>query len=209
MIKEIFGKKLGMTQVFDENGNMFGVSVVEVEPVRILEKVIYPTKIRAKIGCFKVSPDRVNRLKKPLLGYFNKIGVEPYRMIKEVEIEDESNLEVNKEVGVEVFSEGDKVDVRAKNKGRGFQGGMRRHGWSGGPSSHGSMTHRRMGSAGANTDPGRVVKGHRMPGHMGNSYVTIRNLRVLKIDKEKNVLFIQGAIPGPVKTIVKIKKVKR
>jgi 50S ribosomal protein uL3 len=110
------------------------------------------------------------------------------------------------EVGVEIFKEGEIVDVRAKTKGRGFAGGMKRHGWHGGPATHGHTSHRRIGSNGANTDPGRVVKGHRMPGHYGNAWRTVKNVKVVRIDKEKNLLFIHGAVPGCKGTIVNVKK---
>jgi len=208
MIREILGKKIGMTHIFDEEGNQIATTLVEVKPVCILEKVVYPTKERVKIGCFKLPENKKKKMKKPILGYFNKLGIKDYyTVIKEVE--PEGNVEVKKEVGIEIFSEGELVDVRAKTKGRGFQGGMKRHNWSGQPQTHGSMTHRRIGSAGASTFPGRIVKGHNMPGHMGCEYRTVKNLKILKVDKEKQLLFIKGAIPGCRGTIVHIKKVKK
>ena len=112
-----------------------------------------------------------------------------------------------RKIGIEIFNEGDVVDVRAKTKGRGFAGGMKRHGWSGQPGSHGSTSHRRIGSAGACAYPGEIVKGHRMPGHMGNSFRTIKNLEILKVDKDHSLLFIKGAIPGARGNVVKLKRV--
>jgi len=196
-----------MTHIFDEEGNQIAATLVEVKPVCILEKVVYPTKEKVKIGCFKLPENKKKKMKKPILGYFNKLGIKDYyTVIKEVEPEE--NVEVKKEVGIEIFSEGELVDVRAKTKGKGFQGGMKRHNWSGQPKTHGSMTHRRIGSAGASTFPGRIVKGHRMPGQEGCEYRTVKNLKILKVDKEKQLLFIKGAIPGYRGAIVHIKKLK-
>lgn len=240
MIREIFGKKIGMTQIFDKDGTHLGVTLVEVEPVCVLEEITYPTKKRAKVGCFKWPENRLNHVKKPLLGYFKKLGVSPYKFIREVAFdgsafpvdasvspeivkpaegaeavsaENIDSKEVQKpqtlkrEVGVELFNEGDIVTIHGTTKGRGFAGGIKRHGWSGGPGGHGSMTHRRIGSNGANTDPGRVVRGHNMPGHMGNVYRVVKNLKVVKIDKEKNLLFIQGSVPGARGSVVSVAKV--
>ncbi|MCD6229120.1 MAG: 50S ribosomal protein L3 [Candidatus Omnitrophica bacterium] len=206
MIKEIIGKKIGMTQIFDQKGELIGVSVVEVQPVCLLEKVDYLTKKRVKIGCFKVNERKV---KKPQLGYFNKLGVGCYEIIKEVPYETNQELPLKKEIGVEIFQEGELVDVTANTKGRGFQGGVKRHNWRGQPRSHGSMTHRRIGSAGASTYPGRIVKGHRMPGHMGNKKCTIKNLEIIKVDKENNLLLIKGSLPGGINSIISIKKAKK
>jgi len=207
MIKEIVGKKLGMTQIFDEEARRRGVTVVEVEPVCILEKVEYPRKgLKARIGCFRVEESKIHGIRKPQRGYFEKLGVACYKMIKEVDVINPQEVELKKEVGVEIFSEGEKVNVRAKTKGRGFQGGMKRYGWAGQPASHGSTTHRRIGSAGATTFPGRVIKGLHMPGHMGNKFVTIKNLEVVKVDKEKGIIFLEGAVPGPNGGLVYIKK---
>jgi large subunit ribosomal protein L3 len=208
MIKEIFGKKLGMTQIFDNEGNLVGVTVVEIEPACILEKVSYPSKEKVKIGCFRIPENRINKVKKPILGYFKKIELPPYKIIREVDFDSTQEIKAKQEFGVEIFKEGELVDVRARTKGRGFQGGMKRHGWSGQPKSHGSTTHRRIGSAGASTFPARIVKGHRMPGHMGNVIRTIKNIKVLKVDKEKNVLFLKGAVPGSIGCNLLIRKVK-
>ncbi len=208
MVKEALGKKLGMTQVFDETANLVATTVIKVDPMCVLEKVSYPKGIKAKVGYFKILSSKENKVKKPILGYFKKIGVSPYRVIKEVEIENESDLKLKEEIGVDIFKEGDIVDVRAKSKGKGFQGGMKRHNWHGQPRTHGSTTHRRIGSAGATTFPGRIIKGHRMPGHMGDSYTTIKNLKILKVDAQKGILYIKGAVPGAINSIVIIKKRK-
>lgn len=234
MIKEIFGEKLGMTQTFNEEGDLVGVTILHIEPVCVLEKISYPGKEAVKIGILKIPENRIEKIKKPLLGYFKKLGVSPYKFIKEVAVEEavqdvggqkkadaaeqtaegkteekgENQQKSGKEkVGIEIFKEGEFVDVRAKSKGRGFAGGMKRHGWAGQPKSHGSTTHRRIGSVGAHTYPARIIKGLRMPGHMGNAYRTVRNLKVIKVDKEKNLLFLRGGVPGAIKSIVQIKKI--
>lgn len=236
MIREIYGKKIGMTQMFNEKGDLIPMTLIEMEPVYILEKVVYPTKIKAKIGCFKIKENRIGKVKKPIRGYFNKLGVSPYKLIKEVEIEKDTDFSFDKaedistevsestggedsfqeeqkvsrdprEIGVEIFSGGDIVNTRAKTKGRGFAGGMKRHHWHGQPKSHGSTTHRRIGSAGASAYPSKIIKGLNMPGHMGSSFRTIKKLKVLKVDKDKSILFIEGSIPGSRGTIVCVKKV--
>lgn len=266
MIREIYGKKIGMTQVFDAEGNQIPVTLVEVEPVYVLEKCEYSTKTRVKIGCFKVEDKKISKIKKPELGYFNKLGVTPYRLVREVAVEKDAEFSFTKpdlsketgkqskvndlavpkessadtksnnssseggsqqkskpeedssadskvesnprQIGVEVFSEGDIVDVRAKTKGKGFTGGMKRHNWSGQPASHGSTTHRRVGSIGASAYPSRVMKGVRMPGHMGNAFRTTKELKVIKVDTEKALLFIKGGVPGARGTIVRIRKAR-
>ncbi len=229
MIREIFGKKLGMTQIFGADGTLIGVTLVEIEPVCVLEEIKYQNREVAKIGCFKWPENRQKYMKKPLLGYFKKLGVAPYKLIREVALDktavkkdtaapaaekpaenaEEQKAEQPKtrpEVGIEMFNEGDIVNVHGTTKGRGFAGGIKRHGWHGGPSAHGSMTHRRIGSNGSNTDPGRVVRGHRMPGHMGVDYRVVKQLKIVKIDKEKQLLFIAGSTPGNKGSVVAVEK---
>jgi len=211
-----------MTQIFTAAGNMVGVTLVEVEPVCLLEKHDYGTKSVARIGVFSVAENRVNKVSKPVAGYFKKMGVKPYKHIREVSIEKGADLSFlnaaapkdgeekketpSREVGVEIFKEGELVHVRAKTKGRGFAGGMKRHGWSGQPASHGHMTHRRIGSAGSNTYPGRSLRGLRMPGHMGDKPLTVRNLKIAKVDIDKHLLFLEGSVPGARGSFVRIKK---
>ncbi len=215
MIKEIYGKKIGMTQVFDDQGNLIPITLIEVEPVCVLEVVEYPTQTKAKIGCFKINEKRVDKVKRPVKGFFDKVGVNPYKLIREVGMaggtdlglgDDKASVD-SRQIGVELFTAGEKVDVRAKTKGRGFAGGMKRHGWSGQPSSHGHTMHRRLGSAGASAYPSRIIKGLNMPGHMGNSFRTVKNLKVVKVDKDKDLIFLQGNVPGARGTIVRLKKV--
>ncbi|UCC95426.1 MAG: 50S ribosomal protein L3 [Candidatus Omnitrophota bacterium] len=206
MLKEIFGRKIGMTQVFNSEGDLVGVTLVEIEPACVLETIDYPTKRKVKIAFSKIEEKKLNKTKKPILGYFRKQSVSPYEYIREVNAE--QDIKTKATVGVEIFSEGDIVDVRAKTKGKGFAGGMKRHGWHGQPSSHGSTTHRRIGSAGASTYPARIIKGLRMPGHMGNVYRTTKNLKIIKIIKGANLVCIQGSIPGSRGSLVQIKRMK-
>ncbi|MCK9616008.1 MAG: 50S ribosomal protein L3 [Candidatus Omnitrophica bacterium] len=226
MIREIFGKKLGMTQIFGSDGALIGVTLIEVEPVCILEEIKYAKGDVARIGCFKWPEHRQKYIKKPVLGYFKKLGVTPYKLIREVAIDKDvkkpqeapasasipsaeaaaTEVKAKPEVGIEMFNEGDIVNIHGITKGRGFAGGIKRHGWHGGPGAHGSMTHRRIGSNGANTDPGRVVRGHHMPGHMGVDIRVVKQLKVVKIDKEKQLLFVAGSIPGGKGSVVAVEK---
>ncbi len=214
-----------MTQVFDQEGNLLATTLIEIEPVCLLEKVDYPTKTKAKIGCFKIEETKIGKVKRPVKGYFNKLKVSPYKLIREVTIgkdlpeTDGESKEAGKsklketvdprQFGVEIFEVGNKVDVRAKAKGRGFAGGMKRHGWGGQPGSHGHTMHRRLGSAGASAYPSKIIKGLNMPGHMGNCFRTTKNLKVLKVDKEKNLLFLEGNIPGAIGAVVRVRKVDK
>ncbi|MCF7887309.1 MAG: 50S ribosomal protein L3 [Candidatus Omnitrophica bacterium] len=232
MIKEIFGKKIGMTQMFSPEGELLPVTLVEVEPACVLEKITYANKERAKIGCFKIKDTKTSKVKKPQKGYFEKIGVPPYKFIKEVEIEKDQlkesvpeedkqkpkEKELDKDeqkqekkapsryVGIEMFSQGQLLTARAKTKGKGFAGAIKRHKMHKQPSSHGSGMHRRVGSVGASATPSKIAKNKKMPGHLGSSYRVTKNLRILKIDKEKKVIFIRGSIAGSKGTIVKLTK---
>ncbi len=190
----LIAKKLGMTQVY-EDGKAIPVTVLEVEP-----GVITQIKTKEKDGYNAIQVGFIDtkekRLTKPLLGKFKKAGVSPKRMLKEFRVEDVSSYKVADEINLEIFQEGEIVDVIGKSKGRGFTGVMKRHNFSGGPDSHGSMFNRRPGSIGNCEFPGRVVKGRKMPGHYGNERVTIKNLKVVRIDKERNLIAIKGAVPG-------------
>ncbi len=213
MVKEIYGKKIGMTQLFSEDGDMSAVTLIEVEPVYLLDKFEHASGPKARIGCFKLKPNQVKKLKKPLRGYFSKLKVVPYRLIREVDVvveqkeaKDSKEVKDSKEIGVELFKPGDLVDVQALTKGKGFAGGMKRHGWSGQPKSHGSTTHRRLGSAGASAYPSRIIKGISMPGHMGAVLRTVKNLKVLKVDQSKNIIFLKGCVPGSRGVTLRLRK---
>lgn len=217
MIREIYGKKIGMTQIFDTNGDLVAVTLIEVNPIKILEEKYYASKSVCKIGCFKIAESKTWKVSKPLTGYFKKLGVSPYKLIREVEKdlnyasqnlkEGEAAVPVS-EFGVDLFKEGEIVDVRGKTKGRGFAGGMKRHGWAGQPKTHGSTSHRRIGSAGSSAYPSKVIKGLHMPGHMGNVWRTSKKIRIVKIDAEKQLIFVDGSVPGSRGGIVAVRKEK-
>jgi large subunit ribosomal protein L3 len=211
----LIGKKLGMTQIFNEEGKVVPVTAVEIGPCRVLEvksedKEGYNA---LKLGYF---PVKENKLIKPVIGYFNKLNqilkdknieIEKYKIIKEFRSDEKlSNYEVGQIIDASFFENIKYVDVTGKTKGKGFQGMIKRHNAGGGRMSHGSKFHRTPGSTGQREEPGRVRKNKRMPGHLGNETISVQNLEVVKINKEKNVIFIKGAIPGAKNSIVYVKK---
>jgi large subunit ribosomal protein L3 len=191
MIRGLLGKKIGMTQIFDNDGNIVPVTVVETGPCTILELKENPFKVT--LGYEEVKESKVA---KPQLGYFKKIGVKPVRRVKEFASTDNSEYKVGQELKADVFKAGDFVDVTGTSIGKGFQGGMKRHNWDGGPAGHGSHHHRRVGSIGACATPSKVVKGFPMPGQMGNKQSTTQGLWVMDVDAEKNLIMLKGAVPG-------------
>ncbi len=199
----ILGRKLGMTQVFDESGRMFPVTVVEAGPccviqVKTREKDGYEA---VKIGFSEIKKEK--NVNKPMGGIFKKIGVKPYKMLKEFPM---GNLKVGELVTVEKFTKGDTISVSGVTKGKGFQGVVKRHHYAGGPASHGSMFYRAPGSIGASSYPSRVWKNKGMPGHMGSERTTVKNLKVVDIKAEQNLLLILGAVPGSKGTYLEIRK---
>lgn len=198
----LLGKKIGMTQVFSDDGRFLSVTAIEAGPCPVLavnEKSI-------QLG-FDITDEK--RLKKPLAGYFKKISVSPRKFIREVSKEATRDYKVGEELKVDLFKSGDFVDVTGTSIGKGFQGGMKRWHWHGGPMTHGSTSHRRVGSMGSTTTPGRVWKGHHLPGHMGNHRTTTQNLKVVKIDAQNNILLVEGSVPGSKNSYVIIKKAKK
>ncbi len=201
-MRGILGKKIGMTQIFAENGKAYPVTVVEAGPccvvqVKTLEKDGYEA---VKIGFEEVKEKKVN---KPKAGVFRKAGLKPYRVMREFAL---SGLNVGDFLTVEQFGKGDKVSVSGISKGKGFQGVMKRHNFAGGPGSHGSMFNRAPGSIGASSYPSRVWKNQKMPGHMGSERVTVKNLRIVDVRPQQNLILILGAVPGANGTVVEIKK---
>lgn len=198
----ILGKKLGMTQVFTEDGKACPVTVVEAGPCCVLQvKTLKKDGYEAvKLGFIEAKEKKMN---KPASGMFKKAGVKPYRLLKEFSID---GLKVGEFVTVEKFAKGDKVSVSGISKGKGFQGVMKRHHFSGGPGSHGSMFNRAPGSIGASSYPSRVWKNQKMPGHMGSERVTVKNLQVVDVKTEQNLILILGAVPGAKGAFVEIKK---
>ncbi|MCM8800313.1 MAG: 50S ribosomal protein L3 [Candidatus Omnitrophica bacterium] len=198
----ILGKKIGMTQVFNSKGEFVPVTVVEAGPCLVLS--IKDKKVQ--VG-YEFVEER--KLKKPILGIFKKLGLSCCRIIKEIPKDTNREYKVGEEIKVNIFKEGEFVDVTGISKGKGFQGGVKRWGWSGGPKTHGSMSHRRIGSLGSSTTPGRVLKGHHLPGHMGVRKVTIQNLELVKVIPDKNILLIKGAVPGHRNSYLIIRKSKK
>ena len=208
-MKFIIGKKSGMTQLFDENGNAIPATVIEVEPMYVLQN---KTEEKDGYNAVKVASGAIREklVNKPDKGQFKKADVEVKRYIREFEADEEFAL--GQEIKVsDMFAVGDHVDVSGISKGKGFQGNTKRHGQKGGPSGHGSMYHRRVGSMGANSTPARVMPGKKMPGHMGAVNCTVQNLSVVMVDGDRGILVLRGAVPGPkggmvtVKTSVKAK----
>ena len=204
MKKAIIGKKVGMTQIFDENGRVIPVTVVEAGPCVVVQKKTVETDgyDAIQVGFGELREKLVN---KPRKGHFAKAGVSLRRTLKEFRMEDVANYNVGDETKVDTFEIGDKVDVSGVSKGKGFQGTIKRWNASRGPMSHGSKFHRAPGSMGAASDPSRTFKNKRMPGHMGAKNTTVLNLEVVKIMPEKNIILIKGGIPGPNKGTVVIR----
>ncbi len=195
MKKGILGKKIGMTQIFNEQGNVIPVTAIEAGPCLITQvKTGKNDGYNAiQLGFGQIKEKLVN---KPIKGHFTKANLTPKKYLREFRLDDIANYSVGEEVKIDIFSVGDRVDISGISKGKGFQGVIKRHGAHRGPMEHGSMYHRRPGSMGATTSPGRVFKGKKLPGHMGNEKVTIQNLDVVGVDVEKNILLVKGAVPG-------------
>ena len=202
MKKAIVARKLGMTQIFSDIGELIPVTVLEAEPnVVVQKKTIENDGYNAvQVGFGPVKPKTVN---KPAKGHFGKANVTPCKILKEFKLDDTSNYNVGDEIKADIFLPGDRVDVSGVSKGKGFQGTIKRYGQHRGPMTHGSKYHRGLGSMGAGTTPGRVRKGKKMPGHMGNKNVTIQNLTVVRA--EDNVLLLRGPVPGARGSVVVIK----
>ncbi|MDO5714068.1 MAG: 50S ribosomal protein L3 [Tissierellia bacterium] len=204
-MKYMIGRKLGMTQLFNENGEVVPVTVIEAEPQIVIQKktVERDGYNGVQVGSGNVKEHRVN---KPLKGHFDKAGVDYKKVIREFRCENPDEYNVGDELKVDMFAAGDKVDVTGTSKGKGTAGVIKRHGFARGRETHGSKFHRMPGGMGAASDPGKVWKGHRMAGKMGHERVTVQNLEVIRVDVETNVILVKGAIPGPKKGIVEIRE---
>ncbi|MDT8336436.1 MAG: 50S ribosomal protein L3 [Candidatus Izemoplasmatales bacterium] len=203
MAKGILGRKVGMTQVFDENGKMIPVTVISVEPNVVLQKKTVETDGYSSVQ-LGFMDKRANLVNKPLTGHFEKANTTPKRYIKEIRLSGMEEYEVGQEVKCDIFTAGDYVDVTGTSKGKGYQGVIKRHNQHTGPMAHGSKYHRGVGSMGV-IAPNRIRKGKNMPGRMGHEKVTIQNLVVVRADAEKNIMLIKGNVPGPNKSLVIIK----
>ena len=204
MKKGIIGKKVGMTQIFDEKGNVIPVTAIETEgnivaQIKTVETDGYQS---IQLGYGDVKDKHIN---KPEAGHFAKAKLPNKKHLREFRLDSVENYKVGDEVKVDIFESGEKVDIQGTSKGKGFQGVIKRHGQHRGPMGHGSMYHRRPGSMGATSTPGRVFKGKKLPGHMGKVTVTIQNLEIVKVDTDKNVLLVKGSVPGPKGAILKVK----
>ena len=203
-MKTLIGKKIGMTQIFDEKGNVIPVTVIEAGPCNVVQvKTVETDGYNAiQLGFGAVKEHKVN---KPVKGHFAKAKITPMKHLREFRVEEVSSVKVGDEIKVDTFAQGDSVDIQGITKGKGFQGVIKRHGQSRGPMGHGSMYHRRPGSMGPTSTPGRVFKGKKLPGHMGVDTVTIQNLQVVAVDLDKNALLVKGSVPGNKGSILKIK----
>lgn len=203
MINSILGIKLGMIQIF-KDGSAIPVSVIKSEPCRIIEKKVFDKDgySGVKLGFIEIEEKKVN---KPQLGYFKKQGISPFKYLREVRVDKIDDINTDS-IGPEIFEVGEYVNVTGISKGKGFQGIMKRYGAAGGPGSHGSMHHRAPGSIGASSDPSRVFKGTIMPGRMGGERVTVKNLEIIRIEKDKNILLVRGAVPGSKNGLLIIRK---
>ncbi len=204
MKKGIIGKKIGMTQIFDEKGNVIPVTVIEATPnvvaqVKTVETDGYNS---IQLGYGEVKDKHIN---KPEKGHFAKAGLTAKKHLREFRLETVEGYKVGDKVKADIFQAGEKVDIQGTTKGKGFQGVIKRHGQHRGPMGHGSMYHRRPGSMGPTSTPGRVFKGKKLPGHMGRETVTIQNLDIVRVDMDKNVILVKGSVPGAKGAILKIK----
>ena len=204
MKKAIIGRKVGMTQIFDENGNVIPVTVIEAGPCSVVQVKTEETDgyNAVQLGFGAVKENKIN---KPQKGHFTKVKVTLAKHLREFKLEDISNVKVGDQIKADIFVTGDSVDIQGTTKGKGFQGVIKRHGQHRGPMGHGSMYHRRPGSMGPCSTPGRVFKGKKLPGHMGVETVTIQNLKVVRVDLDKNVILVKGSVPGNKGSILKIK----
>lgn len=204
MQKAIIGKKIGMTQLFLEDGKLIPVTVIEAGPCTVVQKkeVEKDGYSAVQVGFCDVDAKKLN---KPMKGHFEKGGVAYKKVLKEFRLDNAAELNVGDELKADVFAQGDRVDVTGISKGHGFSGTVKRWGTHRGPMSHGSGYHRGVGSMGACSYPGKVMKGKKLPGHFGVEKVTVQNLDVVKVDTDKNLILVKGAVPGPKGGIITIK----
>lgn len=199
----LIGRKAGMTQVFGEDGRQIPVTVIHAGPCTVVEA---RTKATHGYEALQLGFEPKKNVTKPAAGHFRKAGVGPMRILREVRLETADGYRSGQILTVGLFTPGELVDVSGVSKGKGFQGGVKRHGWRGGDASHGSMFHRAPGSIGASSDPSRVWPGHRLPGRMGGNRRTVLNLQVVRVMPEQNLLVVRGAVPGPTGSLVLVRK---
>jgi len=205
MINKLFGKKIGMTSFFLEEGKSVPVTALRIGPCVVVQK-----KTRDKEGYNAIQigygPKKESRLNRPLKGHYKALGGRCFSQLREVRVEDPEAFQLGDEIRSDIFAVGESVHVRGLSKGRGFSGVIKRWGFSGGKATHGSRSHRIPGSIGACATPGRVQKGRKMPGRMGNQYVTIKNLKVVDVRPEMDLVLVKGAVPGAANSFLEIRK---
>ncbi len=206
MIDGLIGKKVGMTQIFEENGTVRPVTVLEAGPCVVVQRKTDEKDGYAAVQIGLVNAKAAKKANRPMRGHHQKADVPPTRLLREFRVDADAELKPGDSVLVNIFEGVDKVDVIGTSKGKGFQGVMKRHGFSGGRATHGSMFHRAPGSIGQAAYPAKVLRGMRGPGRMGNARVTAKNLTVLRIDTEKNLMLVEGSVPGPPGGILLIRK---
>ena len=205
MKKAILATKVGMTQIFDENGVLIPVTVLQAGPCVVTQvKTVDNDGYKAVQVGFVDKREKL--VSKPVKGHFDKAGVSYKRYVRELKLENAEEYSVKDEIKADIFAAGDKIDATAISKGKGFQGAIKRHGQHRGPMAHGSKFHRHQGSNGSATTPGRVFKGKGMPGQMGHKQITVQNLEVVKVDAENNLILVKGAVPGPKKCLVTVRE---
>jgi large subunit ribosomal protein L3 len=204
-MKGIIGRKIGMTRIFNDKGESIPVTVIEAGPCPIVQ-----VKTKATDGYDAIQMGfglgKNKRVNKPLTGHFKKAGIEPSRLLRELRVDDAAGFEVGSQIKADVFEVGDRVSVTGLSKGKGFQGVVKRWGFGGGGDSHGSKSHRKPGSIGQCATPSKVWKNRKMPGHTGNRRITVRNLEVVQVDADRNVIALRGAVPGHIKGYVIVKR---
>ena len=205
MLKGLIGKKVGMTRLFVEEGREVPVTVLEVGPCTVVQ-IKTPQRDHYQAVQLGFGAKKAKQVNKPMQGHFTKAQVEPTRVLKEFQAAEDAQLEVGQAVTAEIFARGEKVHISGTSKGRGFTGVVKRHGFSGGRKTHGCTTHDAPGSIGCSADPARVVKGRRMPGQHGNSTTTVRNLTIVDVRPEQNMVVVKGAVPGANGSIVYLHK---
>jgi large subunit ribosomal protein L3 len=214
MISAIIGRKLGMTQIFAADGTVTPVTVIKAGPCVVVQKKTAAGKDgynAVQLGLVEDKPIKLKNVSKPMRGHFEKTGggVPPTRILKEIRLQNEPEENIGDQVKVDVFADGDRVEVVGKSKGKGFAGTIKRHNFSRGPESHGSMSVRAPGSIGQSAYPSRVIKGTRSSGHMGDARITVKGLSVVRIDADNNLIMIRGAVPGANGSLVVVKKSDR
>lgn len=208
MVNSLLGKKLGMTQIFTSDGTVIPVTVLEIGPCFVLQIKTEETDGYSSVQ-LGFADKKIKRATSAEIGHSKKAQLVPKRFIREVKIENGKELKLGQELNVDIFNDVSIVDVIGTSKGKGFAGVMKRWGFSGGPATHGSKSHRRPGSIGANTTPGHVVKGRKMAGRMGTNRKSIKNLSVMKVDKDKNIMIVKGAVPGANGEYIIVRKCKQ